>query len=97
YWVNIELANGYQLRNPNTFIKAFDEELQDVHFSYRVKRPEQVPAPQLRILAPGSFAQLRQRLVNQGVSEVQIKFPLVTANRDFLSGFKIQAEARSDE
>ncbi|MEM9450224.1 MAG: GH3 auxin-responsive promoter family protein [Cyanobacteria bacterium P01_E01_bin.6] len=93
YWVNIELASGYQLDDPTAFIQAFDAELKDVHFSYQVKRKDQVPPPKLRILAHGSFEQLRQRMVNQGVSEVQIKFPLVSENRTLLSDLVVEAEA----
>ena len=93
YWVNVELAPGYQLDDPKAFIQQFDVELKDIHFSYQVKRKDQVPPPQLRILAQGSFDQLRQRMINQGVSEVQIKFPLVSENRRLLSEFEVRAEA----
>jgi hypothetical protein len=92
YWVNIELADGYHLNCPPSFIKAFDQELKNVHVSYQVKRSSQIPPPQLRILEPGSFAQLRQRLVNRGISEVQIKFPLVSSDRNLLSDLTVQQE-----
>jgi len=92
YWVNIELAPGYYLKDPDAFIQQFDKELKAVHFSYQVKRQDQVPPPQLRVLAPGSFEQLRQRLVKQGVSDVQIKFPLVSENRKLLSNLTVEAE-----
>jgi hypothetical protein len=92
YWVNIELAPGSQLSNPEGFIQCFDDYLQTIHTSYAVKRQEQVPAPRLRILAPGSFAQLRQQMVQRGIPESQLKFPHVSENRSLLAGLTVEKE-----
>lgn len=62
YLVNIELAPGHTLENPQTFLASFDWKLSEMNPSYAVKRPDNyLPAPRLRILAPGSFAILRQQ------------------------------------
>ncbi len=92
YLVNIELASGSTLNDPTHFLNCFDSKLKEVHVSYAVKRVEQVPKPHLRILAPGSFAELRRRMIARGVSETQIKFPLVSGDRAFLQGLTIEKE-----
>lgn len=96
YWVNIEIAEGYRLDRPQEFIRRFDAYLSDLHLSYALKRGEQIPAPKLRMLASGSFAQLQQRLVNRGVSEGQLKFPVVSGDRTLLAGLSVEAEVTCD-
>ncbi|MGB3615009.1 MAG: GH3 auxin-responsive promoter family protein, partial [Elainellaceae cyanobacterium] len=91
YWVNIELMEEQTLTEPDRFLARFDEVLRQVHTSYAIKREAQlVPAPHLRILEPGSFEQLRQRMIRRGISAGQIKFPLVTEDRQWLAGLPIQ-------
>lgn len=97
YWVNVELALGQTLSNPTAFLQAFDTTLKDVHLSYAVKRKDQVPPPRLRILEAGSFDQLRQRMVERGVNEGQIKFPLVSDNRELLAGLAIAQDIRMSD
>jgi hypothetical protein len=97
YLVNIELAPGYSLADPERFRQRFDETLKEVHASYEVKRRDQVPPPRLRILAPGSFAEVRRRMVQRGVAEFQIKFPLVSEDRSLLAGLTVAQEVRPDE
>ncbi|MEB3358274.1 MAG: GH3 auxin-responsive promoter family protein [Synechococcales bacterium] len=98
YLVNIELAAGSHLTQPEAFRQRFDAVLQEVNASYAAKRADhQVPAPRLRILAPGSFAALRQRMIQQGTLESQIKFPLVTENRAWLAGLLVEHEVRAEE
>lgn len=93
YWVNIELAEGETLTNLDRFLQRFDEVLKMVHTSYTIKREAQlVPMPHLRILEPGAFEQLRQRMIQQGRSAGQIKFPLVTEDRQWLAGLPVQKE-----
>lgn len=93
YLVNIEIAGGSTLANPNALLQAFDRRLMNIHQSYAVKRFDgQVPAPWLRILAPGSFACLRQRMIDRGTVESQIKFPLVTENRNWLDDLTVIQE-----
>lgn len=94
YWVNIELATGQTLGQPDQFLQRFDEVLASVHNSYAVRRPRPIPDPCLRILAPGSYAQLRQRLLDRGVLESQIKFPHLTEDRHYLDGIGVAQEVR---
>jgi hypothetical protein len=97
YLVNIELAPGSHLSNPAIFIRQFDRHLQTLHTSYAIKRPEQIPSPHLRILAPGSFATLRQRLLQRGIPESQLKFPHISNDRQLLSGLTIEQEVEMRE
>ncbi|MEO0407870.1 MAG: GH3 auxin-responsive promoter family protein, partial [Cyanobacteria bacterium P01_A01_bin.135] len=93
YWVNIELAEGSELRDPDHFLQRFDAVLKEVHTSYLVKRNAQlVPPPHLRLLERGSFEQLRQRMIRRGIGEGQLKFPLVTEDRHWMAGLPVQQE-----
>ncbi|GAB4241821.1 MAG: GH3 auxin-responsive promoter family protein [Elainellaceae cyanobacterium] len=94
YLVNIELAPGQTLAEPEQFLQLFDEALKEVHTFYEIKRRDQIPLPRLRILEPGSFAQLRQRMIQRGMSESQFKFPHVSEDRHLLDGLTIQKEIR---
>jgi hypothetical protein len=95
YVVNIELAAGQTLAAPEKFLWAFDEELKAVHVMYELKRRDQVAPPILRVLAPGSFDQLRQRLVQGGTVENQIKLPKISNDRQFLRDLPIQYEVQA--
>ncbi|HEY9619800.1 MAG TPA: GH3 auxin-responsive promoter family protein [Crinalium sp.] len=97
YLVNIELAPGHTLVNPRAFLEKFDQRLKEIHVSYEVKRRDQVPPPRLRILEPGSFAIIRQRLLKRGIPESQLKFPHISEDRRFLSGLSVQQEVRLEE
>jgi hypothetical protein len=92
YWVNIELAPDQPLPDPQAFLVAFDRELQRIHTSYAIKRPDIIPSPKLRIMVPGSFATVRQRLLDKGTSESHLKFPHISENRDFLQGLAVAQE-----
>jgi hypothetical protein len=98
YLVNIELPSGHSLSNPHQFINQFDIKLKAINENYERKRGElQVPPPRLRILAPGSFATVRQRLLQQGIPESQLKFPHISEDRKFLAGLNVQQEVRLEE
>lgn len=97
YIVNIELTAGSTLPEPQAFIQQFDRHLQSIHTSYAIKRPEPIPPPHLRILAPGSFTALRQRLIQRGTPESQLKFPHVSDDRQFLAGLVIEREVVMEE
>ncbi|MEM9922253.1 MAG: GH3 auxin-responsive promoter family protein [Cyanobacteria bacterium P01_D01_bin.50] len=97
YLVNIELLPGNTLNNPEEFIIQFDRILQEIHVSYGAKRPTQVPSPRLRILASGSFATIRQRLLQRGIPASQLKFPHISDDRQFLAGLDIEQEVKIPE
>jgi hypothetical protein len=94
YLVNIELVPGHTLTNPQAFLASFDRKLQEIHTSYELKRRDQVPAPRLRILARGSFAILRQRQLERGIPDSQLKFPHISEDRQLLAGLVVQQEVR---
>ncbi|PSB16345.1 GH3 auxin-responsive promoter [filamentous cyanobacterium CCP1] len=94
YLVNIELAAGSTLANPEQFLQAFDDTMKEVQKFYAIKRRDQIPLPRLRILAPGSFETLRQQMVGRGVAEAQLKFPHVSEDRRWLDGLTVMQEVR---
>lgn len=94
YWVNIELAPETHLPHPTQFLQRFDDCLQEMHVSYAVKRRDQVPPPRLRILAPGSFAMVQQRMIQRGATEFQLKFPHVTEDRTLLANLPVLVEVK---
>jgi len=94
YLVNIELVPGHTLTNPQAFLASFDRKLQEIHTSYELKRRDQVPAPRLRFLARGSFTILRQRQLERGIPDSQLKFPHISEDRQLLAGLVVQQEVR---
>jgi hypothetical protein len=97
YWVNIELLPGHQLLDPKAFLTQFDRRLKAIHTSYEVKRRDQVPPPRLRIFAPGSFAVIRQQMIQRGIPESQLKFPHISEDRQLLAGLRVEQEVRMEE
>ena len=95
YVVNIELAPRQHLSSPERFLQRFDELLSELQVSYGAKRPDVLPSPRLRILATGSFAQIRQRLVERGMLESQIKLAKLTSDRHYLDGLSVEQEVRT--
>ena len=80
------------------FLTEFDQKLQQANVSYQDKRKKNVvPSPRLRILAPGSFAQIRQRFLKKGISDSQFKFAHISEDRQILSGMFVQQEVRLPE
>jgi hypothetical protein len=92
--VNIELAEGDILPEPEQFLQQFDDTMKEVNAFYGIKRRDQIPLPRLRILQPGSFSILRQRMIQRGIAEAQLKFPHVTEDRQWLSGLVVEQEIR---
>lgn len=92
YLVNIELAANQTLPDPDAFLSSFERRLQAANTFYALNRQNQIPAPRLRILAPGSFAILRQRQLQKGIPDSQLKFPHVSEDRSFLAGLTVLQE-----
>ncbi|MBD1888797.1 GH3 auxin-responsive promoter family protein [Coleofasciculus sp. FACHB-SPT9] len=97
YLVNIELVNGHILSDRLAFLANFDRKLKETNVYYQSKRKDQVPPPRLRILAPGSFAKVRQRQVERGIPDSQLKFPHISEDRNFLAGLEVEQEVRLPE
>jgi hypothetical protein len=95
--VNVELAPGQKLSYPKIFLEGFESKLRKVNTYYALKRRDQIPPPQLRILAPGSFAIVRQRQLEKGIPDSQLKFPHISEDRSFLAGLVIEQEFRLPE
>ncbi len=94
YRVNIELAEGQTLSDPPVFLDRFDYWLGEFNDQYRIVRKDQVPPPRLRLLAPGSFGQVRQRQLQRGTSDSQLKIPHLSEDRTFLDGLEVLQEFR---
>lgn len=92
YLVNIELSPGYELNQPQAFLARFEYWLQQVNNPYGTVRQDQVPPPRLRILAPGSFATVRQRYLAKGMPDSQLKIPHISEDRTLLAGLEVQQE-----
>lgn len=97
YLINIELAAGYRLDNPQAFLETCDRKLQEVNTHYEISRKDPIPPPRLRILAPGSFGIVRQRQIEKGIPDSQLKFPHISEDRQFLAGLVIEQEIRMEE
>jgi acyl-CoA synthetase (AMP-forming)/AMP-acid ligase II len=94
YLVNIELAAGQSLSQPEAFLARFDYWLGQFNHPYATVRNDQVPPPRLRVLAPGSFAIVRQRQLKRGTSDSQLKFPHISEDRTFLDELQVVQEVR---
>ncbi|HEY9597751.1 MAG TPA: GH3 auxin-responsive promoter family protein [Cyanophyceae cyanobacterium] len=92
YLVNIELASGQILTHPEKFLERFDYWMGTFNQPYATVRQDQVPAPRLRILAPGSFSIVRQRQVERGAPDSQLKIPHLTEDRYFLKGLRVEQD-----
>jgi len=97
YLVNIELCRDQILVNPQAFLSSFERRLQETNTFYAVNRLNQIPPPRLRILASGSFTILRQRQMQKGIPDSQLKFPHISENRSFLAGLTILQEFQLQE
>jgi GH3 auxin-responsive promoter len=97
YVVNIELSPGQVLGNPQAFLKRFEYWMGEFNNPYATVRLGQVPPPTLRILATGSFAQVRQRQVDRGMFDSQLKFPHISEDRSFLADFGVLQEVALTE
>jgi hypothetical protein len=93
YIINIEVAAGSVLTDPTTFLAVCDRALQDENLNYAEKRQSgEVGHPQLRILAPGSFATLYARQLKPGMTEAQLKFPHINSDRAFMDGITVEQD-----
>ncbi|MGB0696611.1 MAG: GH3 auxin-responsive promoter family protein [Rhodospirillaceae bacterium] len=89
YLVNLELAPGSHLADPQGFLRRFDEALKQINWLYGMLRKDRIPPPKLRILAQGSFFALRQRRVAIAQASADVKLPHVSEDRQFLDGATI--------
>lgn len=90
YLVNIELTSGQVLDRPQAFLERFDYWLSEYNDPYKTVRSSDVPAPQLRILPSGSFAYVRQRQVDRGMFDSQLKIPHISEDRRYLADLTVE-------
>ena len=94
YLLNIELAPGQTLAQAQAFLHRFDRLLGEFNHPYATVRSAEVPPPFLRILAPGSFAIVRQRQLLRGASDTTLKVPHLSEDRQFLAGLAVIEEVQ---
>ncbi|MEM1253569.1 MAG: GH3 auxin-responsive promoter family protein [Cyanobacteria bacterium P01_H01_bin.21] len=96
YVLNIELANSAKLSDPKQLLHAFDHQMGQANESYGLKRQKNdITAPQLNLLAPGSFKKLRHRNLKPGVTDdAQVKLPHISCDRTLLDGITITHQIR---
>ncbi|QDZ41284.1 GH3 auxin-responsive promoter family protein [Euhalothece natronophila Z-M001] len=92
YLLNIELPPESKLEESSHFLRRFDELLKETNPHYALKREGEVPPPRLRILAPGSFDIVRERLIDRGVPDSQMKLPHISEDRQLFKGLTVQQE-----
>ncbi len=92
YLVNIELANGETLDELQEFLRRFDDWMGEFNNPYRTVRSSEVPPPRLRVLVPGSFTQVRQRQIDRGIPDSQLKIPHISEDRYLLDGLEVMHE-----
>ncbi|MBD1911346.1 MULTISPECIES: GH3 auxin-responsive promoter family protein [unclassified Leptolyngbya] len=97
YLVNIELVEGQQLEQPMAFIQRFEYWMREFNNPYGTVREGQVPPPRLRILAPGSFTKVRQRHIERGMFDSQLKIPHISEDRHLLAGLPVLQEVDLQE
>ncbi|MEO1402876.1 MAG: GH3 auxin-responsive promoter family protein [Cyanobacteria bacterium J06635_1] len=98
YVLNIELPPDGRLPQPEQLLADFDHSLQSANRSYALKREKHdIYAPELSILKPGSFQQLRQQRLKPGQFEaIDIKMPHISCDRTLLNGLTIEQRFRLD-
>ena len=97
YIVNVELNPGHTLPEPPNFLHRFDQKLKEINPYYENKRRDQVPPPRLHILAPGSFGIVRQRQLEKGIPDSQLKFPHISEDRQLVAGLEVQQAVKLPE
>ncbi|WP_088893266.1 GH3 auxin-responsive promoter family protein [Leptolyngbya ohadii] len=94
YLLNIELAPGQALSQPQAFLHRFDRLLGEFNNPYATVRSAEVPPPFLRILAPGSFDIVKQRQILRGASDTTLKVPHLSEDRQFLADLEVREEIK---
>ncbi len=98
YVLNIELGPDQSSARLEEMLQHFDQGMQRTNESYGSKRRRgDITAPQLNVLAPGSFKQLRQRRLRPGVQDdAQVKLPHLSRDRTLLEGITVLQSYRRD-
>ncbi|MBC6455589.1 MAG: GH3 auxin-responsive promoter family protein [Hormoscilla sp. SP5CHS1] len=94
YLINIELADGDTLSDPQAFLAKCDRLLGEYNTHYVISRQSDIPPPRLRLLEKGSFDILRQRQLGRGIPDSQLKFSHISEDRNFLEGLVVEKEVR---
>ncbi|MBT9311773.1 GH3 auxin-responsive promoter family protein [Leptothoe kymatousa] len=91
YVLNVELATAASESELHHLLQGFDVQMQRANESYGLKRQKNdIVAPRLNVLAPGSFKQLRQQRLKPGSSDdAQVKLSHISSDRTLLDNIRI--------
>jgi hypothetical protein len=97
YAVVAELKNGCNGTDPSSLAKAIDGSLRQENIEYQAKRASgRLGSPELVIVAPGSYEALRQRRVQNGANDAQVKIASLTRDPKWPEQFEIVGRHRAD-
>jgi len=90
YFLLAEVEAPLSQLRANLFLTTLDEYLGLNNVEYRAKRSSRrLGAPELGLLPPGSHASLRQRRLNNGANDAQIKIARLTREPDWDKQFQV--------
>ena len=97
YAMYAELEDSMDARRSQRFLEEMDRSLSALNAEYEAKRESQrLGPPVLKRVAPGSYAQLRQRRVAAGASDAQVKIPQLSTDMQFGEGLAVREVVRMD-
>jgi GH3 auxin-responsive promoter len=84
YMLSAEFESPYSKRQLNDFLLSFDRDLGLRNIGYQSKRSSRrLGSPELCVLRPGTYAQLRQQRIRAGASEAQVKIASLIRDVDW--------------
>jgi hypothetical protein len=90
YVLSAEFEHPYSKRQLNDFLFSVDHDLGLRNIEYQSKRSSRrLGSPELCVLRPGSYAQLRQQRIRAGANEAQVKIAALVRDVDWDQQFQI--------
>ncbi len=90
YVLAVEPEVPYSKRLLNDFLLSFDRDLRLRNIEYQSKRSSRrLGSPELYVLRPGTYAQLRQQRIQAGASDAQVKMAGLIRDVDWFKQFQI--------
>ena len=90
YVLSVEFESPYSKRQLNDFLLSLDHDLGLRNIEYQSKRrSRRLGSPELYVLRPGSYAQLRQQRIRAGASDAQVKITGLIRDIDWHQQFQI--------
>jgi hypothetical protein len=91
YLILIESGRDIKKEKEIEFIKSVDKDLKKLNFEYKEKRDSgRLGHPVLNIIEQKSYEKYHRKRVEEGAHDSQVKIPVFTKDKKFLSFFKIK-------